>query len=762
MTGDAAGPGEAAGTSAPPPGPRRRILFWSDAYYTPAGGTEGQILALIRGLPAGYEAELWITHGSEWLAQHPFPCPARSLRLGRLSDPRTLAQLRRLRRELEAGRFDLIQTYMCDAGILAPLVARPLGVPVLVARRDMGFWYTPRLLGAMRRSARLAAGFVANSEAVRRLTIETEYVPGDDVAVVRNGHDLASFDRPREPGLRARLGIPADALLVGLLANFKPVKRQLDLVEALGRLGGRHPSLHVLFLGTGPHEDLLARAQALGVADRVHVHYVADGAVPYVKELDVGVLCSESEGFSNAILEYMGCSKPVVATAVGGNPELVEDGRNGLLYPVGDVDALAKCVGRLLGDPELAARMGAASRGRVEGEFRLERMVADTLAVYERAIAGRTVAGSVSARAAGGGGGAPASPLAVEIVTDRAALEALADAWRERCPRNGFFVGPEWVLAWFDAAAAGAHPHVLVVRDAAGALVGLLPMARRGGHLSLPGADDGADHLDVAATPGREDDVADAVLDHWSTARWRWLELRHLAEDGALRRGVRRRRWRVPFVETLATRCPYIAAEGSFEAYLGRFSAKHRGNLRRQVREIRDDVDFSIARTTPASLTGDVDDLFTLHRARFDRFGGRTSFGGERVRRFHHALAARLAARGELALTTLSHAGRPIAAHYAFRVGGKLYHFQGGFDPDAPLSSAGTALTTIVLEDDVFGAGLAEYDFLDGTEAYKLALATGERRLYDVRLYRPTRTGRVTALTRGALQLLRRIGRPAG
>ena len=219
----------------------------------------------------------------------------------------------------------------------------------------------------------------------------------------------------------------------------------------------------------------------------------------------------------------------------------------------------------------------------------------------------------------------------------------------------------------------------------------------------------------------------------------------------------------MPFVETLATRCPYIAAEGLLRGVprpvlgqapgqppaAGAGVPRRRGFLDRRA-------------TTPASLTGDVDDLFTLHRARFDRFGGRTSFGGERVRRFHHALAARLAARGELALTTLSHAGRPIAAHYAFRVGGKLYHFQGGFDPDAPLSSAGTALTTIVLEDDVFGAGLAEYDFLDGTEAYKLALATGERRLYDVRLYRPTRTGRVTALTRGALQLLRRIGRPAG
>ena len=107
-----------------------------------------------------------------------------------------------------------------------------------------------------------------------------------------------------------------------------------------------------------------------------------------MRECAVGVLCSETEGLSNAILEYMACGLPVVATNVGGNPELVVEGETGFLYAPGDVEGLAKALGRLLADPALAARLGAAARARFETRFGLRRMVDETVAVYERALAG--------------------------------------------------------------------------------------------------------------------------------------------------------------------------------------------------------------------------------------------------------------------------------------------------------------------------------------------------------------------------------------
>ena len=206
--------------------------------------------------------------------------------------------------------------------------------------------------------------------------------------------------------------------------------------------------------------------------------------------------------------------------------------------------------------------------------------------------------------------------------------------------------------------------------------------------------------------------------------------------------------------------CPYVRVEGSFDAYLGRFSAKRRGNLRRALRAFREDPTSGVRRVTdPAACEREIGALFDLHDLRFRERGDATAFTGPSLRAFHARLAADLASRGELALSFLTLGGRDVAAHYGFRFGGKLYHFQGGFDPALAAKSPGTALQMLVLEEDVFGAGLAEYDFLDGDESYKTTFATGERRLYDVTLCRPTALGRASAKVRGVLGILRRAVR---
>jgi glycosyltransferase involved in cell wall biosynthesis len=272
-----------AATLAPPRAPgERRVLVLCDAYWSPNGGTEGQLRHLLARLPAPWRAELWILHESRWLAENPFPCPSRSLEVGPLARLGRWFDVRRLAKEVRAGGFDLIHTYMGDSSVLGPLVGARAGVPVLVSRRDLGFWHTPRVLQALRRTGRLAAGYLSNGEAVKRHVVDVEHAPPDDVAVVRNGQDLAAFDPPRDPTARARLGIPATARLGGLLANLKPLKRQPDLVAAVALLAPKHPDLHVLFLGEGDTAPLLDRARALGVAVRVHVQQATGGSAALV------------------------------------------------------------------------------------------------------------------------------------------------------------------------------------------------------------------------------------------------------------------------------------------------------------------------------------------------------------------------------------------------------------------------------------------------------------------------------------------------
>ncbi len=367
-------------------GPARRVLFLVDTYWTSRGGTEGQMRALIERLPPRVRVEMWVVHESAWLDANPYPCPHRSLKIRSLKRWHTLRRTFALPSAIRRGRFDLIQTWMGDASVLGPVLGKMTGVPVLVSRRDLGFWMTPPLRRALRVTDRLAAGFVANCEAVKQAVVDTEAVAPERIHVIHNGHDPVAFDGPRDPGVLAQAGVPAGAEVVCLAANLKPLKRQRDLVAAVTRLAPDHPRLHALFLGHGPHEHVCGAGEDVHPSDRVHLYDATDGAIPFLRECTVGVLCSETEGLSNAILEYMGCGLPVVATAVGGNVDLVRDGANGFLYPVGDVAALADRLGRLLRDPALRERMGRASRARFEAEFGIDRMVSETVALWDRLL----------------------------------------------------------------------------------------------------------------------------------------------------------------------------------------------------------------------------------------------------------------------------------------------------------------------------------------------------------------------------------------
>ena len=719
--------------------PIRRILFLVDHYVDPYGGTEGQVHALLGALPSHIRAEMWLLRSeSDWLAQNSFPCRTRVLGLGSLARPGTLLRLPGLAREMR--RFDLIQTVFNDASLVGPILGALAQVPVLVSRRDLGFWQSPAWRQLLRRTNRLARGVVANCEAVAEHTVEAEHVLRPAVAVVGNGHDPTRFEVAREGGLRERLGIPAEATPVGLLANVKPLKRHDDFLDAIAALVTNDIDVHALCIGDVVEAGLPIpeRAAARGIAERVHHLTALGNAIPLLKHLDVGVLCSETEGLSNAVLEYMACSLPVVATRVGGNPDLVQDEENGFLVEVGDVDALADRIGRLATDPALATRLGAASRRRYEASYTLDAMVTRTRGVWTRAVADPRP---------------PASRLAWEVVEEIDALQALAPEWDALLGPNHFFLGPDWVLAWLQHGEIEGRPHVLVAKDPRGRLVGLLPLVRRGDVLGFPGQGEGADHLDVVAAQGRALAVAHSVLDHLGGLDWDRLRLRHLAEDGALRRAIRERRWELPYREFLSTHCPYVSVAGhaSYADYVAaHFSYSSRRNIRRYPKRFR-----ALGGGEVEHVTAPVEGVRALHRffALHDTRSADSAMAPGQVRAFHRALVERAARSGRLVLTFLTLKGRDVACEYAFRHGKKLYAFQSGLDESAPFESPGLVLQAIVLEEDVFGGGLQEYDFLDGTEDYKLRWATGERRLFDIEVHRPTPLGRASCLLHGAAHL---------
>jgi len=282
-----------------------------------------------------------------------------------------------------------------QSGLDALLPAALAGVPVRVHGEHgwdidnlRGEHWKPALL--RRLHAPLVTHYVTVSRDLARFLVERIGVRAERITTICNGVDVARF----APGCgEAAAGLPPalarapQRCLIGTVGRLRPVKDQATLVAAFARVIEQRPALResigLLIVGDGPSRpDLQARAQALGVADRVHFAGASADVAEWLRAMDVFVLPSLNEGISNTLLEAMASALPTLATAVGGNPELVREGEGGGLFAPGDIEALAGRLAAYATQPDLRARDGAAARLRAEREFSLERMVQAYAGLY--------------------------------------------------------------------------------------------------------------------------------------------------------------------------------------------------------------------------------------------------------------------------------------------------------------------------------------------------------------------------------------------
>jgi len=304
-----------------------------------------------------------------------------------MSSKASLGAVGRLRHLLKRESPLILHLWLFHAVFLGRLLGRFQGVPIIVTSRRserLGSDLRERL---NRWSQGLSDCTIAVSEAVRKVEIQTGGTSPERVVTIHNGVNADLF-RPKEKAEAARareeLKIPEGALVMGAVGRLHPAKGYSDLLKALVSVRNQFPGVILLIVGEGElHQELEARSQALGLGGCVIFTGSRVDVADILPAIDLLVLSSWWEGLPNSLLEGMAGELPVVATRVGGIPEVVDDGESGLLVEPRNPMALADACVELLRDPRLREEMGRRGRRRVEERFTVESCVGQTERLYD-------------------------------------------------------------------------------------------------------------------------------------------------------------------------------------------------------------------------------------------------------------------------------------------------------------------------------------------------------------------------------------------
>ena len=298
--------------------------------------------------------------------------------------------VRELAAWLRHEEIDLVHAHMYRAEVIGTRASAAAGVPVIAATVHSSRVRSPEDVALLASLTPMMDRLIVPSAAIEH-KVRCEGREDARFAVIPNGVDLSRFASPTAPStLRAELGIPTDAPLVGVVARLEPEKGHRHLLEAWPAIQAAAPDAWLVVVGEGSEADAL-RAQAAGLGGAASRQVVFTGRrediAALTAELSVAVLPSLREAQGISILEAMARCVPVVASAVGGVPEVITSGVDGILVPPADPAALASAVADLLADPALRDRIGAAGYRTVVERFSIDAQVRRIEAVYDEELA---------------------------------------------------------------------------------------------------------------------------------------------------------------------------------------------------------------------------------------------------------------------------------------------------------------------------------------------------------------------------------------
>lgn len=373
---------------------KTRILYIIDEVTGNIGGTEKQLIELINGLNRDkFEIVLTCFRKSHWFEANSsiFECETKIIRINNFRNLLSYLNILKLIRFIRDYKPDIVHTFFPVGNILGVLSSRMAGTKnIISSRRDYGEWMNGRYLFATRLANRFVKRVITNSDRVKELTERKEGISGERVDVIYNGINLVAFNKTEvNRELRRILGIPDNHKIVGIVANFRPMKHHYTFINAANEILAAREDISFILIGTGfgvqstkeANEKLV---KSFGIENNVHFIGPQDEVISYLSIMDIGVNCSACEGLSNAVMEYMATGVPCIVSRSGGNPDLITNNVHGYTFELDDSIALARLILQLLGDDTIRRRFVENARKKIEEEMSMERMVSKYEDLYMR------------------------------------------------------------------------------------------------------------------------------------------------------------------------------------------------------------------------------------------------------------------------------------------------------------------------------------------------------------------------------------------
>ena len=372
--------------------PRRKVFYLVDSLNI--GGTETQAVELALRIPAaGYDVTLGCLRaqgpllerlqGTNVAVREFYP-------KGGMDSPAGLYQLLRLSWFLKKEKFDIVHTHDLWSNLLGVPAARLAGVPAIVSsRRDLAHfdWYQGKRRKWLRRIQNLGGAVLANATPIRDALIAEDGFAPEKVRVIHNGVDIQRFQKSGNDRdqMFPKVG---DGKLIVLVGNMHTdVKGHPWLIAAAPAVVQEFPSTRFVFVGDGEQRSRFQQQVASLGLEKSFLFLGRRADIPTILGCcDIAVLPSRAEGLPNAVLEYMAARLPVIASRVGGNAELINDGVTGLLVPPEDSSTLSSSVLKLLRDPALAQRIAQGGHESTVRNFSFERLVREVDQLYSELL----------------------------------------------------------------------------------------------------------------------------------------------------------------------------------------------------------------------------------------------------------------------------------------------------------------------------------------------------------------------------------------